>query len=127
MGVLWEKNLVDFLLITVFLGGGAAYLTGRALANTWRPVIQVIGYMFPLTFAVRFIHFAMFEGTLSSIQFAAIDFLILLVAALLGFRVTRTNQMVGQYHWLFERRGPLAWRRREVGRNAETPEKRQTE
>ncbi len=112
MGVVWEKNLIDFLLITVFLGGGAAYLTGRAVANTWRPLIQAVLYMVPLTFAVRFIHFAMFEGTLSSIQFAAIDFTILLVLSLLGFRIARASQMAGQYHWLYLRGGPLAWRRR---------------
>lgn len=114
MGVIWERNLIDFLLITVFLGGGAAYLTGRALAITWRPLIQLIGYTVPLTFAVRFIHFAMFEGTLSSIQFAAIDFAILLICALFGFRVTRAQQMSDQYHWLYDRSGPLAWRRRPV-------------
>jgi len=122
MGVIWEKNLIDFLLITVFLGGGAAYLTGRALANTWRPPIQVVGYMVLLTFAVRFIHFAMFEGTLSSVRFALIDFTILLVLALLGFRITRAGQMTGQYHWLYVRNGPLAWRRREAVADSKTQE-----
>ena len=112
MGVIWEKSLFDFLLITVFLGGGAAYLTGRALAGTWRSIIQPIAYMVPLTFAVRFIHFAMFEGTLSSIQFALVDFVVLLFFSLLGFRITRTAQMAGQYHWLYDRSGPLTWRRR---------------
>ena len=34
MGIIWEVSLGDFLLVTVFLGGGAAFLTGRAVALT---------------------------------------------------------------------------------------------
>ena len=32
-----EDYFISFLLITVFLGGGAAWLSGRAIAQTWRP------------------------------------------------------------------------------------------
>ncbi len=112
MGLVWEINLIDFLLVTVFLGGGAAYLTGRALALTWHPVAVPVGYMVPLTMATRFIHFALFHGTLMSLQFFLVDFAILTALTALGFRLTRARQMVGQYHWLYERSGPFAWRRR---------------
>ena len=33
-----EDSLGIFLLVSVFLGGGGAYLSGRAIAATWRPV-----------------------------------------------------------------------------------------
>jgi len=33
-----------------------------------------------------------------------------LLAAALGYRLTRTRQMVEQYPWAYERRGPLWWR-----------------
>ena len=40
-----ESSLGVFLLVTVFLGGGASWLTGRAIAITWRPWWQLVGYM----------------------------------------------------------------------------------
>ena len=112
MGTIWEVSLGDFLLVTVALGGGAAYMTGRAVATTWRTLVQLVVFVLALTCAVRFIHYALFGGTLLSIQYFAVDFVVVLVVAGLGYRVTKTNQMVGQYSWLYERRSPLTWRGR---------------
>jgi hypothetical protein len=120
MGIIWEVSLGDFLLVTVFLGGGAAWLTGRAVAITWRSLWKLLLYVALLTCAVRFIHFALFGGTLLSPYFFLVDFVILLALANLGYRLTRTIQMVSQYSWLFERASPLSWRRREVAAD-ETP------
>jgi len=112
MGVIWEINLVDFILVTIVLGGGAAYMTGRAVALTWRRLAQLLAYTIALTCAVRFIHYALFGGTLVSLRFFAVDFVILLAWAALGYRVTKTGQMVGQYSWLYERTTPLSWHER---------------
>ena len=120
MGIIWEVSLGDFLLVTVFLGGGAAWLTGRAVAITWRSLWKLLLYVALLTCAVRFIHFALFGGTLLSPYFFLVDFVILLALANLGYRLTRTIQMVSQYSWLFERASPLSWRPREVAVD-ETP------
>ena len=120
MGIIWEVSLGDFLLVTVFLGGGAAWLTGRAVAITWRSLWKLLLYVALLTCAGRFIHFALFGGTLLSPYFFLVDFVILLALANLGYRLTRTIQMVSQYSWLFERASPLSWRRREVAAD-ETP------
>jgi Domain of unknown function (DUF6867) len=117
MGVLWEVSLGDFLLVTVFLGGGGAFLTGRAVAQTWRPFIQLVGYVLLLTAATRFIHFALFQGTLLSLQFYCVDFVILMAFAALGYRIARVHQMIGQYSWLYRRTGPISWR----GANHEPP------
>jgi NO-binding membrane sensor protein with MHYT domain len=58
-GILYEEDYVGlFLLVTVVMGGGAAWLSGRAIAATWRPWLHVAGYMLILGGAVRFIHFA---------------------------------------------------------------------
>jgi hypothetical protein len=113
MDTIWEVSLGDFLLVTVFLGGGAAYLTGRAIAFTWRPFYNLVGYILLLTAATRFIHFALFGGTLLSIQFYLVDLVILLALASLGYRITRTRQMVGQYSWLYRKSSPLSGRNRE--------------
>jgi hypothetical protein len=111
-GILWEGGPVDFIVVTAFLGGGAAYLTGRAVALTWRPVGYLLTYLFLLSAAVRFIHFALFEGTLLSLQFYLVDVVVLLCFGGLGYQLTRARQMAGQYAWLYERSGPLSWRPR---------------
>jgi hypothetical protein len=112
MGIIWEIGFGTFLLVTVILGGGAAYLTGRAVALTWRPSFQLIVYTAGLTFSVRFIHYALFGGTLLSIQYAIVDFLVLFLIGGVGFRLTRAAQMASQYSWLYERQGGFFWRRR---------------
>lgn len=112
MGILYHTTLVDFLLVTVFLGGGAAYLTGRAVALTWRTLPVLLVYIILLAAAVRFIHFSLFSGRLLSLHYYLVDFVVLLILAGLGFRITRASQMAGQYRWLYERSGPLFWRTR---------------
>ena len=49
---------------------------------------------------------------------SVIEISILLALASLGFRVTRTGQMVNQYSWLYVRAGGLAWRERTDGRGS---------
>jgi hypothetical protein len=104
-----EDSFGVFLLITIALGGGAAYLAGRAIASTWRPWWHVALYMLILAVAVRFLHFALFGGTLLSLHYYAVDFAFCLLFGYLGYRVTRAAQMSTQYRWLYERAGPLKW------------------
>jgi len=112
-GILYEEDYLGlFLLVTIVMGGGAAWLAGRAIASTWRPWLHVAGYMLILGAAVRFIHFALFEGTLLSAQYYAVDTAACLIFGLLGFRVTRASQMATQYGWINTRSGLLNWARR---------------
>lgn len=95
-----EDSFGVFLLVTVILGGGCAWLAARAVAQTWRPWWQVMLYMLVLGFAVRFIHYALFDGTLTSPYYYAVDTAILTVIAIAGFRSTRRRQMARQYGFL---------------------------
>ena len=95
-----EDSLGVFLLVTVLLGGGAAWLAGRAIAQTWRPWWSMIAYMLILGIAIRFFHFALFGGTLLSPHYYAVDAGVALILAFLGFRVTRAAQMRRQYGFL---------------------------
>lgn len=112
MGIFWEVSLGDFLLVTIVLGGGAAYLTGRAVAGTWRPYVTLVIYLVLLSAAVRFIHYALFGGSLLTLQYYVVDLVILLVIGSIGYRITRAGQMTSQYSWLYERSGPFSWRQR---------------
>jgi hypothetical protein len=106
-----DESFGIFLLVTVVLGGGAALLAGRAIAATWRPWWQVVIYALILGAATRFIHFALFDGTLLSVHYYAVDSAICLASAFIGFRVERAGQMVTQYRWINVADGPLRWRR----------------
>jgi hypothetical protein len=107
-----ERSLGVFFLVSVAMGGGAAWLAGRAIAATWRPWWHMALYMLILGFAVRFIHFALFGSTLLSPHYYAVDTALCLVFGLTGFRIMRVRQMVTRYHWLNERAGVFSWRRR---------------
>jgi hypothetical protein len=112
-GLLYEEDSLGvFLLVTVVLGGGAAALAGRAVALTWRPWWQVVVYMLMLGAAVRFIHFALFEGTLRSIHYYAVDTLVCMAFGFAGFQAARARRMTAQYPWINEPDGPLRWRRK---------------
>lgn len=100
-GIIYEEDSFGiFLLVTVFLGGGGAYLSGRAIAQTWRPAPHLVAYMLVLGAAVRFFHFALFGGTLLSLQFYAADTVVLIACAGAGFYLTRRRQMARQYGFL---------------------------
>ncbi len=110
-GILYEESSIWlFLLVTVVMGGSAAWASGKSIAQTWRPAWQVVPYMIVLGMAVRFIHFALFEGTLLTLQYYVVDTIILLIFGALGYRFKRTQQMTTQYRWLYEKTGPFSWR-----------------
>ena len=56
---------------------------------------------------MRFIHFALFDGTLLSIHYYAVDTIVLLIIGALGFQYRRARMMTSQYRWLYERTGPV--------------------
>lgn len=110
--LIWEVSATEFLFVTIILGGGAAYLTGRALASNWNSKRLLVLYTILLTAAVRFIHFALFRGTLISPWYYAVDLVVLLVFAFVGMRMTRARQMTTQYGFLYDRAGLFGWKSR---------------
>ena len=113
MGLLYEEqSFLVFLFVTVILGGAGAWMTGRACALTWRQPLPLVVYLLLLSFGVRFIHFALFGGTLLSLHYWLIDFIIVLAIGVTGYRYTLANQMVAQYYWLYQKSGPFSWRER---------------
>lgn len=117
-------SLLVFIGITVMLSGGAAFLMGNAIAETWRPAWHNVVYGALLAFGAQFIKFALFGGPfiLDSIASEAgkpfgqavvsylIDSVVLIGIALVAYRATLARKMVRQYPWLYERTGPFGWR-----------------
>jgi uncharacterized membrane protein YedE/YeeE len=87
--LIWEVTFWEFMLVTVVLAGGV-----------WQGVREIAIYMVLLAAATRFIHFALFEGTLLSLHYYIVDLIVLLIAAGIGFTVTRRGQMERQYGFL---------------------------
>jgi hypothetical protein len=72
-----------FLGITALLTGFAAFMTGQAIANTWR----------------------LFDGALWSWSGYLIGSGVLVLIGTFAFRLTRARKMVVQYPWLYKRTG----------------------
>jgi hypothetical protein len=111
-GLYVEESLLQIILVTGVLGGGAAVLAGRAIAQTWRPWWQIIAYMMILGGAVRFFHFSLFSGTLLSLHYYLVDSAVCLLAGFAGYRAARKAQMLNQYSWINEPAGLMRWRRK---------------
>jgi hypothetical protein len=112
MSWLSDDSLRVFIVLTLIIGGGAAFLAGRGLAKGWKPFWRVYFYIALLAAAVRFFHYALFDGKLLSPYYYLVTYAVLLAAGSLGYRAMRTTQMVSQYRWLYERTSPLTWRDR---------------
>jgi hypothetical protein len=110
--MMWETSPLEFVIVTGVIGGGAAGLAGRAVANAWRPWWVAALWMLPLATGVRFLHFALFQATLLSPRFYLLDLAVLLVLALAGHRWARRRQITTRYAWLFCTASPFGWRPR---------------
>jgi hypothetical protein len=118
--MIWEISLVEFIFITGILGGGTAWITGRATALGWSSSMQLLVYILLLTVALRFIHFSLFSGTFllpfstlaTGFYYYVVDFIILTAFAAIGRRMTRAEQMATQYGFLYDRAGLFGWRQK---------------
>lgn len=102
-GILYEEaHLTTFLFVTIVLGGGAAWLSGRAIAMTWRPRWSLIPTALAIGGGVRFIHFALFDAVFLSPYYYMIDTVFIFAFALAGYRIARRRQMARQYGFLLK-------------------------
>jgi uncharacterized protein DUF6867 len=99
-----------FIGLTVVLAGGAAIMTGRALADGWKAPWQVVLACLGLALANRFLAYALFGGELLSLSGFLIDFVVIATMALLAHRITSVRKMVSQYPWRYERASLFAYR-----------------
>lgn len=104
------STLGDFIGVTLVLFGGAAFMTGQALAGTWRPLWQIVPYGLLLAAANRFFSWGLFHGKLLSPSGFVIDAAIVIGIGCLAYRLTLVHKMTAQYPWLYERAGLFGWR-----------------
>ena len=112
MSGLLASDPAVFGLFTVLFMGGAGYMTGQAVAATWRPLWQAVAYSLLLGVADRFLVFSLFDGPLLSVRGYVVDTAVIIAVCLAGYRLTHVSRMVNQYPWLYERDGLFRWRER---------------
>ena len=105
MSAILGTSLAAFIGLHVILVGGAAFMTGQAVASTWRPPRHVVFYGLLLAATARFLTWSLFHGVLLSPTGYVVDAVLLTGIALFAHRITHVRKMVGQYPWLYRRRG----------------------
>lgn len=106
------SSLATFLMFTCVFGVFLAFMTGNALASTWRSSWQVVPYSILLGFADRFFVYALFGGDLLSISGLLIDTAVLMIVAFASYQATLSRNMVLQYPWYYQRGGLFGWRKK---------------
>jgi len=101
-----------FVGLTLVILGGAAWMTGHAVASSWQSPRQVVIYSVLLGLANRFLTWSLFEGDGLSIPGFLVGTGALMIIGLISFRLTHVARMVSQYPWLYERQGLWGYRRR---------------
>jgi hypothetical protein len=106
------SSLPVFVGVTVVIAGFCAYMTGQAIANTWRPVWQMLLYCALLAGVARFLSYGLFGAPLFSLRGYLSSVAVLWLIGFLAFRSARARKMVTQYPWLYQRAGLFGWRSR---------------
>ena len=84
MSIFWSNGFWSFIVLTVILGGSAAWMSGRAVARNWRALWLLGLYCLFLALAVRFLHFALFQSVLLSTPMLLIDLIVMLFFGFVG-------------------------------------------
>lgn len=108
---LGEDPLV-YIILTLIIAGAAAWMAGKAVADTWRPAWMAVVSGFGLALATRFLTYGLFDGELLSFIGYARDAATLGAIAWIAWRMRLAAKMADQYPWLYERAGPFGWRDR---------------
>ncbi len=105
-------TLAVFIGVTVMLMGFAAYMTGQAMANNWKPMWQLAAYCVLMGFADRFLTWALFQGDGMLVSGYVVDTVVLLIIGLFSYQLNKARRMTAQYPWIYERAGLFSWRER---------------
>lgn len=120
MGLFLGEDPLVLIILTGGFGGFAAWLSGRAVAETWRPAWMAIASGCGLALATRFLTYGLFDGELLSLVGYVRDAALLAALALVAWRMRLVAKMTGQYPWLYQSAGPFSWREKSSDSSIET-------
>ena len=96
--------------VIVLLGFWTAWRAGRAVASNWNSYPLAVIYTFLIGLGLQFLHHALFNGPVFDPYNYILDVVLLLIFSTAGYRYRRTNQMVNNYYWLYEKTSALGWK-----------------
>jgi hypothetical protein len=99
--------------LVLILGFWTAWRSGRAAAEGWNGYPSVIVYTLLLGVAMRFLHYALFQGPFLNPFYYVLDVVLLMVFSVAGFRIRRTRQMVQNYYWLYQANSVFSWKNKD--------------
>lgn len=99
-----------FIGLTLVLFGGAGFMMGQALANTWKPWWYNVAYGFMLSAGDHLASNFLFAARLGDFGVYIVHTVVLIAVALLAYRLKQARKMVQQYPWLYEAKGLFGWR-----------------
>ncbi|CDZ50726.1 DUF6867 family protein [Neorhizobium galegae] len=105
------RYLLRFLVLII--GFWTAWRSGKAAAEGWNGYRTVVVYTLLLGVAMRFLHYALFQGPFISPFYYVLDVIVLLVFSSAGFRIRRTRQMVQNYYWLYEPTSAFSFKKKD--------------
>ncbi|RWX78899.1 hypothetical protein EPK99_10000 [Neorhizobium lilium] len=97
-------------VLVLILGFWTAWRAGKAAAEGWSGYVAVVVYTLLLAVAMRFLHYALFQGPFIDAFYYVVDSVLLLIFSMAGFRIRRTRQMVQNYYWLYEPTSIFSWK-----------------
>lgn len=104
------SSLGVFFGVTVVLMGFCAFMTGQALASSWKPFWHLYPYMALMGLGDRFLHYALFQQPLVHLSGYIVGVLVLFLIAAFAYRVTHATKVVMQYPWAYERTSLFGYR-----------------
>jgi hypothetical protein len=104
------ESIGVFVGLSLILFGGAAFMMGQAIGETWRPWWQCLLYGLLLAAGCRFLTYALFGAYILSLGGYLASAVVILAFAVLAWRLARVRRMVTQYPWMYERQGVFGWR-----------------
>jgi len=104
------ESIGVFVGLSLVLFGGAAFMMGQAIGETWRPWWQCLLYGLLLAAGCRFLTYALFGAYILSPGGYLARAVVILAFAVLAWRLARVRRMVTQYPWMYERQGVFGWR-----------------
>lgn len=98
--------------VIVILSFWTAWRAGRAVASNWENYPLVVIYCFLIGLGLQFLHHALFNGPVFDPIIYIIDVVLVLAFATAGYRYRRTDQMVNNYYWLYEKTSAFSWKKK---------------
>jgi len=114
-GLLFDSDTggrIVIRVIIVILGFWTAWRAGRAVASNWDSYPLVVIYGFLIGLGLQFLHHALFNGPVFDPTIYIIDVVLLLAFGTAAYRYRRTDQMVNNYYWLYEKTSAFSWKKK---------------